>query len=140
MAAPTAPAAILETALYVSDLDAAARFYTDIVGLTEHVRVEGRHVFLRCETSMLMLFNPEATAEASGGKFPVPPHGAHGPGHVCFRVGKGETQDWADHLTAHGIGIEADFHWPNGVRSLYVRDPAQNSVEFAEAKLWDFDT
>ncbi|MAZ21436.1 VOC family protein [Roseovarius sp.] len=140
MTAPTPPGAVLETALYVDDLDAAARFYGDIVGLREHQRAPGRHLFMRAETAMLMLFVAEATEEPSEGKFPVPPHGARGPGHVCFRISPGETEAWARHLAAHDVTVEADFHWPNGVRSLYVRDPAQNSVEFAEAKLWDFDT
>ncbi|PVA09419.1 glyoxalase/bleomycin resistance/extradiol dioxygenase family protein [Pelagivirga sediminicola] len=139
MPGPTAPRAVLETALYASDLDAAAAFYKDVVGLTEHQRVPGRHVFLRCETSMLMLFNPQAT-QSGGGKLPVPPHGARGEGHVCFRAEPGEMDAWAHHLSAMGVAIEADFEWPNGARSIYVRDPARNSVEFAEAKLWDFDT
>ena len=26
--------------------------------------------------------------------------------------------------------------WPNGARSLYFRDPAGNSVEIAEPRLW----
>ena len=26
----------------------------------------------------------------------------------------------------------------NGVRSIYVRDPAGNSVELTEPRLWDF--
>ena len=139
MAGPDTPRAVLETALYVDDLDAAAAFYKDVIGLTEHVRVPGRHVFMRCETSMILLFNPEATQE-SGGKLPVPPHGATGEGHVCFRAEPDEMDLWQAHLTAKGIEIEADFEWPNGARSIYVRDPARNSVEFAEAKLWDFDT
>lgn len=139
MAAPHAPRAVLETALYVTDLDAAAAFYRDVVGLTEHLRVPGRHVFMRCDTSMILLFDPEATRE-TGGKFPVPPHGAVGEGHICFRAAAGELDRWEAHLTSRGIDIEADFQWPNGARSIYVRDPARNSVEFAEAKLWDFDT
>ena len=136
---PQPPKAVLETALYARDLDAAARFYTGVVGLEEHSRVEGRHVFLRCETSMVMLFNPEATREG-GGKMPVPPHGAEGEGHICFRVAPGGMQGWASYLEATGVPIEADFEWPNGARSIYVRDPARNSAEFAEAKLWGFDT
>ncbi|MFX0540825.1 VOC family protein [Roseovarius sp. S4756] len=131
---PTRPG-ILETALYARDLGTAARFYADIVGLTEQSRVEGRHVFFRCEGSMLMLFNPDATQE-TGSKLPVPPHGALGEGHVCFRAAPGELDVWAAHLKNKGIAIEADFEWPNGARSIYVRDPANNSVEFAEAKLW----
>ena len=26
--------------------------------------------------------------------------------------------------------------WPGGGQSFYVRDPAGNSVEFAEARIW----
>ncbi|MCQ0092364.1 VOC family protein [Roseovarius sp. M141] len=139
MPPPHAPRAVLETALYVSDLDTAAAFYKDVIGLDEHLRVPGRHVFLRCETSMILLFDPEATQD-SHGKFPVPPHGAMGQGHVCFRAQPGEMDLWEEHLTSKGVAIEADFEWPGGARSIYVRDPAQNSVEFAEAKLWGFDT
>lgn len=139
MIAPHPPKAVLETALYVSDLDEAAAFYRDVVGLDEHLRVPGRHVFLRCETSMILLFNPNET-QVSDGKFPVPPHGAIGEGHICFCAERGEMDRWQDHLTSKGIEIEADFEWPGGARSIYVRDPALNSVEFAEAKLWGFDT
>jgi catechol 2,3-dioxygenase-like lactoylglutathione lyase family enzyme len=136
---PHAPRAVLETALYVHDLDAAATFYRDVVGLDEHLREPGRHVFLRCETSMLLLFDPSATRKSSGA-FPVPPHGTVGEGHVCFRAEPGEMDRWQAHLTSKGIDIEADFEWPGGARSIYVRDPARNSVEFAEGKLWGFDT
>lgn len=137
-AKPHAPRAVLETALYAQDLDATAAFYMDVIGLKEDSRVPGRHVFLRCETSMVLLFNPDATRESSG-KFPVPPHGASGEGHVCFRAEPGEMAAWAAHLEAEGVAIESDFHWPTGARSIYVRDPAGNSVEFAEARLWGFD-
>jgi catechol 2,3-dioxygenase-like lactoylglutathione lyase family enzyme len=37
-----------------------------------------------------------------------------------------------------GVAIEADFRWPNGARSIYVRDPAGTSVELAERPLWRF--
>ncbi len=135
---PHVPRFVLETALYASDLDAAADFYKNTVGLREESRVPGRHIFLRCETSMVLLFNPAATVETSG-KLPVPPHGAIGAGHICFRAEPGELDAWAAHLAEQEAEIEADFHWPGGARSIYVRDPAGNSVEFAEAKLWGFD-
>ena len=48
----------------------------------------------------------------------------------------GGTQTLATHLEGAGIAIEADFEWPGGGRSLYVRDPAGNSVEFAEPRIW----
>jgi hypothetical protein len=34
------------------------------------------------------------------------------------------------------VAIESDFAWPGGGRSLYFRDPAGNSLEFAEPAIW----
>jgi catechol 2,3-dioxygenase-like lactoylglutathione lyase family enzyme len=133
--APAEPTGILETALYAGDLDAAADFYGRVIGLTERTRAEGRHVFFRSGSGMLLIFRAEATRVA-GGPLPVPAHGAEGEGHVCFSVPGDALDDWAAHLAAEGFPVEADFRWPgSGARSVYVRDPAGNSVEFAEPKL-----
>ena len=43
---------------------------------------------------------------------------------------------WRDRLTAADHPLEADFDWPNGARSIYFRDPAGNSIEIAEPRLW----
>lgn len=132
------PAALLETALYAADLDAAEAFYAGLLGLPVILRQPGRHVFFRIGAAVLLVFDPASTATADpGAHFPVPPHGAHGPGHICFAATRAEIAAWRDRFIAAGIGIEADFDWPNGARSLYIRDPAGNSVEFAEARLWD---
>jgi hypothetical protein len=37
---------------------------------------------------------------------------------------------------AHGVEVEREIGWPDGSRSLYVRDPAGNSVELAPPSLW----
>jgi len=132
------PSAILESALYVDDLDAAERFYTEVIGLPGIVKVEGRHVFLRCGTGVLLLFNPEATVElpSPGARFPVPPHGAKGEGHLCFRASEEEIDWWKERLAQAGVAIESEFTWPEGGRSIYFRDPAGNSIEFANPKIW----
>jgi catechol 2,3-dioxygenase-like lactoylglutathione lyase family enzyme len=133
------PPAILESALYVTDLDAAENFYADILGLQRIAWVEGRHVFFRCGQGVLLLFNAEATKEppGPGAKLPVPPHGAVGQGHLCFAATADEIERWKAHLTARGVAIEADFLWPSGGRSIYFRDPSGNSLEFAEPKIWN---
>jgi catechol 2,3-dioxygenase-like lactoylglutathione lyase family enzyme len=137
MPMPPRPEGVLEAAIYVDDLDAAEAFYGDVVGLEVVVRHPTRHVFFRCGQTIVLAFNPDETTEAPrAGDLPVPTHGARGQGHICFRVPGDALDDWAAHLADAGAAIEADFHWPNGARSIYVRDPADNSVEFAEPKLW----
>jgi len=128
---------ILEAAVYAEDLDAAEAFYGGALGLVRIQRVRNRHVFYRAGPSVLLVFNPAETVKpAPPGALPVPPHGARGPGHVCLAAEGAELDALKTRLLAHGVEIEADFHWPNGARSIYVRDPAGNSVELAEWRLW----
>lgn len=131
------PAQVLEAALYVDDLDAARAFYGDVLGLPEIAAVEGRHVFFRVGATVLLLFDPERTElTATNPRLPVPPHGGRGPGHLCFGASVDQIDGWRQKLEAAGHPIEADFAWPNGARSIYFRDPAGNSLEFAEPRLW----
>ena len=132
------PAAILETAIYAGDLAAAEAFYADILGMPVIGRAEGRHVFFRVGPGVLLVFNPAATEiPGENASLPVPPHGARGPGHLCLAASREEIGLWRDRLTAAEVGIEAEFDWPGGGRSLYFRDPAGNSLEFAEPRIWD---
>ncbi len=138
-ALPAAPGigGVLEAALYVDDLDAAEAFYGGVLGLEKIVRAGERHVFFRAGETIVLLFNPAETVKPpSNPALPVPPHGAKGPGHLCFRVAEAALDAWRQRLEAAGVAIEADFRWPNGARSLYFRDPAGNSLELASAALW----
>lgn len=131
------PAGILETVLYASDLQAAAQFYCDVLGLELTAKVPDRHVFFRCANQMLLIFNAAVTLKLpEAGALPVPPHGALGEGHVCFRATADEIAEWCVLLQAKRIAIEADFEWPGGGRSIYFRDPAGNCLEFAEPRIW----
>ncbi len=128
---------ILETILYADDLDAAEGFYSDLLGLEKIARAGRRHVFFKCGDQVLLIFNPAETMKPPApGALPVPPHGAVGPGHICFKASAEEIGDWRERLEQHGVAIEADFEWPQGGRSIYFRDPAGNSVEFAEPRIW----
>jgi catechol 2,3-dioxygenase-like lactoylglutathione lyase family enzyme len=133
------PEGILETVLYADDLAAAERFYGGVLGFEAFVKVEGRHVFYRCGNQMLLIFNPAATTVPAHEGIPVPTHGAKGPGHLCFRAPGAAIDEWRSHLEAAGIEIEMDFEWPQGGRSIYFRDPAGNSLEFAEPRIWSLD-
>ena len=132
------PARILESALYVTNLEAAEAFYVDVMGLERLGKVEGRHVFFRCGDGVLLLFNAEATKvpPKPDAKLPVPPHGTVGQGHLCFAGTVEEISDWKAQLQDRDVAIEADFEWPQGGRSIYFRDPSGNSIEIAEPRIW----
>jgi catechol 2,3-dioxygenase-like lactoylglutathione lyase family enzyme len=133
------PAGVLETVLYAEDLAATERFYRDILGMEPFSKAPQRQLFYRCGDQVLLIFNPQATRiPPAPGALPVPPHGATGPGHVCFKASAKEISEWRDRLTRFGIAIEADFEWPRGGRSIYFRDPAGNCLEFAEPAIWGF--
>ncbi len=126
--------AVYETVLYASDVAAAARFYADVLGLrllqeSEEVGA----VFRLDDGGVLLLFDP-ARASASGRS--VPSHGATGDGHVALSVEPGALEAFAAKLRSFGVEIECEIGWDEGGRSLYVRDPAGNSVELIEGEAW----
>jgi catechol 2,3-dioxygenase-like lactoylglutathione lyase family enzyme len=137
LSVPAAPLSVLETVLYAHDLVAIEDFYRRALGLEPFSAVADRHIFYRCGNQMLLIFNPNNTRNSPAlGSLPVPPHGAEGPGHVCFRASSEEIANWRTRLEALGVPIEADFEWPRGGRSIYFRDPAGNCLEFAEPRIW----
>lgn len=129
---------VLESALYAENLEETAAFYADVLGLERIASVEGRHVFFRAGQGVLLLFRPSATRQppAPDARLPVPPHGATGDGHLCFAATGDEIDRWRERLGRAGVAVEADFEWPQGGRSIYFRDPAGNSVEMAEPRIW----
>ena len=134
-----APSHVLETALYAGDLDAAEHFYGGLLGLEKVTRHGDRHVFFRCGQGMVLIFNPdESVKPPQNPAMPVPAHGAGGAGHLCFGATAEELEAIERTFVSEGVKIEADFRWPSGGRSIYVRDPAGNSIEFAEPRIWGF--
>jgi catechol 2,3-dioxygenase-like lactoylglutathione lyase family enzyme len=129
--------AIVETGIYVDDLDRAEAFYRDVLGLPLLSRETGRHLFFRVGTrQVLLVFDAEATRQ--GGL--LPPHGASGPAHFAFGVPAGSLPAWRQRLAEHGVVIEKEVTWPRGGHSLYFRDPAGNSLEVLTPGVWGLPT
>ena len=128
----TSPPRIFESVLYAEDLPAAERFYRDVLGL-EIVTTSELLVSFRCAGSVLLIFNPKLSAAAGRD---VPSHGTTGPGHVAFAASDAEREEWKRRLINANIPIEAEVDWEHGGRSIYFRDPAGNSIEFAPLTLW----
>lgn len=125
---------IYETVVYGNDLDVMAEFYADVLRLR---LVDGPDEVLaafRVPTGgVLLVFDPSHSSVAGRA---VPSHGAIGAGHIAFAVPSGALELWRKRFTELGIDIEQDIAWDSGGRSLYVRDPAGNSVELTEDELW----
>ena len=124
---------ILETCLYADDLDAAERFYRDVLGLVFIDRQPGRHVFFRCGNQMLLIFNAQESQAPEG---QLPPHGTRGAGHVAFAATAAELDVWKGRLAAANVEIEDEIDWSGRGRSIYFRDPAGNCLEIAMPGIW----
>ena len=124
--------AVVETAIYVGDLEAAEVFYRDVLGLEVIGKEAGRHVFFRVGSGVLLAFAPEATLKGDM----LPPHGARGPGHFALGIRAEGLDGWRRRIEGHGVVIEKEVGWPRGGRSIYFRDPAGNSVELVTPGLW----
>jgi len=134
MAEPTIRS-IHETVLYASDLARARWFYVELLGLEPiDSGLDGLGFAMRIASgSVLLIFDP-AQSQLPGR--PVPSHGALGPGHIAFAITREAYPDWISKLQSHSIEIEQEVLWPNGAKSIYVRDPAGNSVELEAGDLW----
>jgi catechol 2,3-dioxygenase-like lactoylglutathione lyase family enzyme len=107
--------AVIETAIYVDDLQATEAFYGTVLGLPVMDKESGRHAFFQVgEASVLLAFLAESTLKGDQ----LPPHGATGPGHFALGIEAESFDAWRKLLQSHGITIEKVVEWPRGGRSL----------------------
>jgi catechol 2,3-dioxygenase-like lactoylglutathione lyase family enzyme len=129
-------ARVLETALYVEDLDRAVEFFRTVMGLTPMVEAPDRLVALDAGgATVLLLFQRGATT--AGLRSPsgwIPPHDGAGPVHLAFAID--DVAAWEAHLAARGVAIESRVSWERGGVSLYFRDPDGHSIEVATPGTW----
>jgi catechol 2,3-dioxygenase-like lactoylglutathione lyase family enzyme len=126
---------VYETVIYAGDSVAAAAFYRDALGLRA-LAPPGEHAaaFRLDGDGVLLIFEPDTSSAPD--RF-VPSHGTTGEGHVAFRVEAGQMDAARARLENLGVAIEREVTWPLGGHSVYVRDPAGNSVELVEGEIWE---
>lgn len=132
------PRGILETVVYGDDLKAARQFYEGVLGLSLVSHEDGRHLFFRLAGGMLLVFNAQRTREETVrvNDQVIPRHGALGQSHMAFQVDFDQLAEIKSKLIEERIPIESQIDWPAGGHSIYCRDPAGNSIEFATRSLW----
>ena len=124
---------IKETCLYVEDLDRTAAFYHGKLGLEIISKVEGRHVFFRAGTSVLLCFIAAATREETQ----LPPHYAEGKQHLAFEVLPEHYDREKSKVEESGILITHVQPWKDGFTSFYFEDPDGHVLEVVPAGMWD---
>lgn len=131
---------VLETALYVEDIDRSVEFYHRVLGLSVLFRsgepdrlaamdVGSKHV--------LLLFKAGETHKdviLPGGR--IPGFEGKGNGHTAFPIAASELEPWKKQLAANGVAIESTVEWELGGISIYFRDPDGNLLELATPGVW----
>ena len=131
----TAILSVHETILYATDLDRARWFYIELLGLAPIGEgFDGLGFAMRLPRgSVLIIFKPRASSKPGRA---APSHGALGPGHIAFSITHDSYAHWMARLQSHSVEIEQEVTWPNGAKSIYVRDTAGNSVELMAGDIW----
>ena len=128
---------VVETCLYVDDLERAARFYQEICGFKRLIGDERFCALSVADRNVLLLFQKGATLDSiatPGGT--IPAHDGSGPQHVAFAIPASAEADWQLRLEQNGTVIESTVDWPRGGRSLYFRDPDQHLLELITPGCW----
>jgi catechol 2,3-dioxygenase-like lactoylglutathione lyase family enzyme len=133
---------LLETALYVADLNRSRDFYERVLGLgpdigtTAEKEVRFRPLQMPGGQVLLLFAKGSATTTAVLPGGTIPPHDGDGRLHLAFAISASEVDAWRARLQSHGVSIEGEMEWPRGGTSLYFRDPDGQLVELATPGLW----
>lgn len=121
-----------EASIYVSDLDGAQDWYEEVLGLETVLAGEG-YRFLETGhegyRQRVILFHPAHTRNREADDNAPPGHGTFHRTHLAFAVDYDTLPDWRDRFDELDVEVEKELDWPSGDRSLYLRDPDQNSIE-----------
>jgi catechol 2,3-dioxygenase-like lactoylglutathione lyase family enzyme len=128
---------VLETALYVDDVDRSVTFYRDLFGFETVFHSERAAGLDVAGVQVLLLFAKGGTTEAVvSERGTIPPHDGAGSLHMAFAVPGDSLAEWEETLASKGIEVEARYHWPRGGHSVYFRDPDRHVIELVTPGCW----
>lgn len=126
---------IKETCLYIQDLDRTEAFYQEKLGLKVIGREEGRHIFFKAGSSVLLCFIADATQNEKV----LPVHYGKGKMHIAFEIPQENYRKVKAWIQTEGIEIEHEQHWFKDYHSFYFRDPDGHSLEIVPKGMWEED-
>ncbi len=129
---------LLESSLYVDDMERSVDFYERVLRLEPMLRSERLTAFDAGSSGVLLVFRRGASvADMPSPIGVVPGHDGSGPLHMAFAITLDSYDAWYRRLAEHGVAIYSEVRWPRGGRSLYFHDPDAHLVELATPGLWD---
>ena len=123
---------IKETCIYFHDLEKAKLFYHEKLELPIISYLEGKHIFFRVGSSVLLCFNPEDSAK----KKSPPPHYARGKYHFALEVDRDDYDSHKKQIALKGIPLIDSVIWETGQESFYFEDPEGNVLEIVPVGIW----
>jgi len=128
---------VLETALYVQDLDAAEQFYQSLFGWETMLFDDRMRALNVGGQNVLLLFKRGGTIEGEEveGGF-IPPHDASGQIHLCFAIDKDDLEPMKRVLEEQNVEIISTVFPPRGGTSIYFRDIDGHLIELATPGIW----
>ncbi|HZZ29779.1 MAG TPA: VOC family protein [Pirellulales bacterium] len=128
---------VLETSLYVADVNRAAHFYESLFGFHRMFTDDRLCALSVDEKQVLLIFQRGASVEPIPLAGDVlPPHDGTGSLHLAFACTAQELSHWEEHLAQHEVPIESRIRWERGGQSIYFRDPDDNLIELATPGIW----
>ena len=123
--------ALIETALYVDDLQRSIAFYERVLGLLPATPPLDRLCALRVnDDQVLLLFTKGGSTEPVVTPFGIiPPNDGDGTLHIALSIPSVDFDAWQERLDSCGVVVESVVAWPEGGRSIYFRDPDQHLIE-----------
>lgn len=124
---------IKETCLYVQDLTRTEAFYKGRLNLKVIGRAEGRHVFFKAGSSVLLCF----LAGATKNERKLPAHFGEGEMHLALEVPQKKYEKAKAWIQSNNIEIEHEQQWSENYKSFYFRDPDGHSIEIVPEGMWE---
>lgn len=123
---------VIETSIYVDDMERSIAFYRDVMGLTCADEESGRRLTAMWAGPRQVLLiclrgGSVKPIEIRGGR--IPAHDGRGPLHLAFGAPEESREDWRNRLALLEVSLTGEVDWSTGGWSLYFDDPDGHVIE-----------